>query len=651
MTKNSIDFDFPPPDIHSEHVSKSEELLKELHESILSTGITKSDWLEAVQVGKNPLSSGAALREPIFYGGDSAYSFQYRDLAIKRYTKDEAWLMSNLGISTDSGSRVAAAISSHQSKMAIQHIQSLKDKPISDWTLLPCFEFSVDELTAICDVEASGIQRILERFCLSQGELNIGFNNLNDFNLSNAKPLIKTSTGTFILLQHYNLVETLYESPFHWMRDNSDYLPTAAKNRGSFTEEFVAERLQRVFGSGHVFSNVKIVKANADVLGEIDVFVVFANRLIIVQTKSKSLTLAARKGNDQQIRDDFKKGVQDAYDQAYSCAKIVLERQEKFLDVHNNEIKLLAKTKEIYLLCIVADHYPALSFQAKQFLKYHVSETMLAPLVLDVFALDAMTEMLDSPLRFLSYLNRRVVYDDRVMASNELTILAYHLRKNLWLDESYQVVFLHDDFSASLDIAMATRRDGIPGKATPDGILTRFNATSIGNLVNDIESADHSGLLDLGFVLLTMDEETIREINRTIDLLARRYRQDAKSHDVSIGLPGKVGLTIHCNSEGAFIASENLQRHCVLRKYKSKADAWFGVCVNPNDLRMRFGIGVSYPWIEDAELERQATGLPDADKEHRKRDFFHKQKKIGRNDPCSCGSGLKYKRCCLNKIN
>ncbi|HEY7321830.1 MAG TPA: SEC-C metal-binding domain-containing protein [Candidatus Binatia bacterium] len=24
--------------------------------------------------------------------------------------------------------------------------------------------------------------------------------------------------------------------------------------------------------------------------------------------------------------------------------------------------------------------------------------------------------------------------------------------------------------------------------------------------------------------------------------------------------------------------------------------------------------------------------------------------KIGRNEPCPCGSGLKYKRCCLNKV-
>ena len=27
----------------------------------------------------------------------------------------------------------------------------------------------------------------------------------------------------------------------------------------------------------------------------------------------------------------------------------------------------------------------------------------------------------------------------------------------------------------------------------------------------------------------------------------------------------------------------------------------------------------------------------------------HRMDKIGRNDPCPCGSGLKYKKCCLGK--
>jgi hypothetical protein len=29
--------------------------------------------------------------------------------------------------------------------------------------------------------------------------------------------------------------------------------------------------------------------------------------------------------------------------------------------------------------------------------------------------------------------------------------------------------------------------------------------------------------------------------------------------------------------------------------------------------------------------------------------FMNESKKVGRNDPCPCGSGKKYKKCCLNK--
>lgn len=29
--------------------------------------------------------------------------------------------------------------------------------------------------------------------------------------------------------------------------------------------------------------------------------------------------------------------------------------------------------------------------------------------------------------------------------------------------------------------------------------------------------------------------------------------------------------------------------------------------------------------------------------------FTHEDKKVGRNDPCPCGSGKKYKKCCINK--
>ena len=58
----------------------------------------------------------------------------------------------------------------------------------------------------------------------------------------------------------------------------------------------------------------------------------------------------------------------------------------------------------------------------------------------EVFALDAMTEMLQSPLQFLSYVNRRANHSDQPLAAQELTILGYHLKQNLWIEPDVGLV-------------------------------------------------------------------------------------------------------------------------------------------------------------------------------------------------------------------
>ena len=107
----------------------------------------------------------------------------------------------------------------------------------------------------------------------------------------------------------------------------------------AFAEEFAAERLERVFGPDKVFRNVDIWKSKGAKFGEVDTLVLFANRAIVVQTKSKKLTLAARQGNDLQLKGDFKKAVQDACDQAYLCSEqllgapslVTMAREMKFM--------------------------------------------------------------------------------------------------------------------------------------------------------------------------------------------------------------------------------------------------------------------------------------------------------------------------------
>jgi hypothetical protein len=47
------------------------------------------------------------------------------------------------------------------------------------------------------------------------------------------------------------------------------------------------------------------------------------------------------------------------------------------------------------------------------------------------------------------------------------------------------------------------------------------------------------------------------------------------------------------------------------------------------------------------EQREQEEFLSDPDHET----FVREQPKIGRNDPCPCGSGKKYKKCCLKRLH
>ncbi len=172
---------------------------------------------------------------------------------------------------------------------------------------------------------------------------------------------------------------------------------------------------------------------------------------------------------------------------------------------------------------------------------------------MDVFTLDVMTEMLASPLHFLSYVNRRAGYYDRLLARDEMTILAYHLKRNLWIEEKYNDVVIDDGFAADLDVAMTVRRDGIPGKRTPDGILTRLTNTTLGGIVKHIEASGDSRTLDLGLMLLRLSEHAFLRISSGVDAIITKARRDGQRHDITVPLDeAGAGDTVHCSDDPIF---------------------------------------------------------------------------------------------------
>ncbi|MFW7340707.1 SEC-C metal-binding domain-containing protein [Pollutimonas sp. H1-120] len=649
MLKSPIDYTLPPPSVLETYIGATEALLEEMHQAISASFWQSIDPTRVAEAGFNPFTTGAALREPIFYGGESAYSFQYRDFSTVKYANDDPWLIANKGFSIQEARDVVFAVSRLQDEKPTTVMHDMHGKPQETWTSLPGYAFSVEEIANYGHIDPITVDRVLSAFAIPSGEKNEQFKALHDFNIANASPLIRMPEGNFLLFHIYSLVEALYEGPFYWMGADKAYISTAMRNRGAFVEQFAVERLQQVFGAENVFANIDIYESKGTKLSEIDVLVLFGNRALVLQAKSKRLTLEARRGNDLQLQDDFKKSIQDSCDQAYLCSKSIEEGACVFKDSAGNPITLPKNLKRIYVVCLVSDHYPALSIQARQFLKFTATETISPPFVMDVFALDAMTEMLSSPLHFLSYVDRRTGYTEKLLASHELTILSYHLKQNLWVDDTHTMVMLDDDISADLDLAMLVRREGIPGRDTPEGILTRFGTTALGSMVKAIEARPDPATIDLGFTLLTLSENTVLEISSGIDLLTRKGVADGKNHDVTVGLgSGNTGLTIHCNNDPIDIAGPTLRRHCRARKYTQRAQTWFGVCLRPSDQALRFGLNLDFPWEQDDAMDVLTKHMS---KSSNLKALLHKtakaKTKVGRNDPCPCGSGKKYKKCCL----
>jgi hypothetical protein len=169
----------------------------------------------------------------------------------------------------------------------------------------------------------------------------------------------------------------------------------------------------------------------------------------------------------------------------------------------------------------------------------------------------------------------------------------------------------------------------------------------LGRLIEDIEGRADAGTIDLGFLLLMLGSDAIKNTNRAIEQLVAKTRRNQKVHDLTICLDD-AGFTVHSSDLPVAAAAKALRRHCEVRKYTQRAGAWFGVCLGSGDARLRFGVSLDYPWKEDADLEERTKRLakPSASI------LAASQRqttgsKVGRNDRCPCGSGLKYKKCCL----
>ncbi|MEM7018948.1 MAG: hypothetical protein AAF512_16610, partial [Pseudomonadota bacterium] len=481
MCKAPINWTLPPPQKFDTMIKRASTLLSEMEEKLES--VLYTDFQEQPMIDMTTF--GAIHRGAVFYAPDSAYHFQYVDMATQRYVSDTDWLVRNKGYEPKIAQKILRAIVPDQREQITKCLKHTNKGSSNNLSILPGFTLNITRLAAATGISEQQISAFLEAFTYPADAINRDYNHVDDFNEANATPLLKDGSGNYVLLQYASLAEAVYDSPFYWFCEDTSYEDQAMKHRGEFAETFLVGRLEAIFGKDKVHANVNVY-CGKNRIGEIDCLVVFGSYALQFQAKSKRLTLSSRQGNIGKIKEDFKSAVQSAYCQASKCARFFGKENTIFEDSRGNKIEV-PTIGSLYPICIVSDHYPSLPMQVRQFLRYKTDEILRPPIVCDVFLIDTITEMLSSPLRFLHYIRLRARAVEKVITFSELALFGYYLQWNLWLDNGPDLLMLDNSFSTPLDSAMQVRREGLKGKATPEGILTKLNNTLIGKLISEIE--------------------------------------------------------------------------------------------------------------------------------------------------------------------
>ena len=492
------------------------------------------------------------------------------------------------------------------------------------------------------------IESFLDNFSISNRKgLNSQFKTIGNYNLVNSHPVIKFDEEKYFVPIPFLLFEAIYESPFYWMIKNKEYKDQAGINRGRVGEEITYEFLLKVFGKDNVFKSVKVLSKKGGNYTDIDVFCILGSKALCVQVKSKRLTILSRSGNDEQLEKDFQEAVQDAYEQGFLSRSKILGKNAKFIDENGNEIILSEEIDEVYLMVITTENYPSLAHQAHVMLEKKDNDPF--PIVLTIFDLDLLTFYLNDPYDFLYYIRQRTSLMNYFKADEEMTFLGYHLKEKLWKIPNVDFSLIATSFAQLVDRNYYPLKTGLKVSDDGDTIKNRWKNENFDRLCNQLKNIGQAKITDIIFHLLDWSGNARTNLVNLIIKIKQKTLNDGKTHNFSMppddSFSPRVGVTYtSSNSDNVGELRNSLLTLCQVRKYKCKGDVWIGFGSLKNSNNMTDVVVFSdQKWEQDEELEKMSKTILKGQGR-----YIRIGKKIGRNEKCPCGSGKKYKNCCLN---
>lgn len=252
-------------------------------------------------------------------------------------------------------------------------------------------------------------------------------------------------------------------------------------------EKTSAHILRSVFGANNVHENVVIRGNSKNDAGEIDILIVYGEFVLIVQAKSKRVSLKARASDMEALQNDFEGAIQAPYRQALRCAQLI--RKGAKCVTKNGEVLTFPQVPRLFPVVILSDPFPSSTFLSCNMLDRGKN---IAPVIWDLAVLDCVSRLLPTPIEMTFFLKCRSEVFDKVLTDSEYNFLGYHIRAKLALPDDVTLMVLERDFATVVDDYMILRDMGIDAER-PLGVLERLEIPAVADLLAELKNADPRG--------------------------------------------------------------------------------------------------------------------------------------------------------------
>ena len=576
--------------------SCADSLLHEFHVRVAADAASTFE-VTTNRIVEQEQSIGLVAREAIYYGADSFYLHQFLKFARERYRDDAEWLLGNVGLSIRPMLQIAKFILDRiNSQMTAVGYLREKGRNFSKRELTDSLLIAKEDVKNEFSTKSDAF---FSKFVSPLTNGNRQFTDPFSINSVALAPIIELGDYLYVPLQ-YRLCESIYESPFFWMISDRRYADVHAKHRGEFVEHTAADILCSVFGAANVHKNVVISRNARERGGEVDVLVSYGEFVIVVQAKSKRITLKARAGNADALKADFEGAVQDPYNQALECIELIKDGA-KCISESGNELELHSFPR-LSPMVVLSDAFPASTVLSRAMLQ-RIDE--VAPVIWDIGVLDCVARLLPSPIEFLFYLKSRSDAFDRVWSDSEYIHLGYHIRSKLALPAERDMLLLERDLATVVDDFMVAADVGVQAER-PVGTLEGARIPVVSDLLKELKKAD-PGVASVVIDLYNFSSAALEDISATVLNVREEVAATGKAIKAFSIRTESGGLTYAVTLGRDLKAVEAARAIGAKHKYNTKSDRWYVVLDSLETQNPIDGLGaLVWPWVEDQDEEKAA---------------------------------------------